>query len=62
MVLREKLKNIKMVKGEVCMSYLTRISQVRDELVAVGVVVTGPELVSTTLNGATATWVCLYRV
>ena len=29
MVLREKLKNIKMVKGEVCMAYVTRISQVR---------------------------------
>ena len=26
MVLREKLKNIKMVKGEVCTTYLTRIS------------------------------------
>ena len=26
MVLREKLKNIKMVEGEVCMAYLTRIS------------------------------------
>ena len=26
MVLREKMKNIKMVKGEVCMAYLTRIS------------------------------------
>ena len=26
MVLREKLKNIKMVKGEMCMTYLTRIS------------------------------------
>ena len=36
MVLREKLKGIKMVKGEVCMTYLTRISQVRDELAAVG--------------------------
>ena len=56
MVLREKLKNIKMVKGEVCMAYLTRISQVRDELAAVGVMVTGPELVRTTLNGATAPW------
>ena len=44
MVLREKLKNIKMVKGEVYMAYLTRISKVRDELVAVGVVVTGLEL------------------
>ena len=36
------------------MAYLTRISQVRDELGAVGVVVTGPELVRTTLNGVTA--------
>ena len=53
MVLREKLKSIKMVKGEVCMAYLTRISQVRDELAAVGVVVPGPELVRTTLNGVT---------
>ena len=26
MVLREKLKSIKMVKGEVCMTYLTRIT------------------------------------
>ena len=57
MVLREKLKNIKMVKTEACMAYLTRISQVTDELVAVGVVVTGPELVRTALNGATQPWV-----
>ena len=42
MVLREKPKNIKMVKGEACMAHLTRISQVRDALVAVGVVITGP--------------------
>ena len=28
MVLREKLKSIKMAKGEVVLSYLTRISQV----------------------------------
>ena len=56
MVLREKLKGIKMVKGEVCMTYLIRISQVRDELAAVGEVVTGPKLVRTALNGVTAPW------
>ena len=56
MVHREKLKNIKMVKGEMCMTYLTRISQVRDELVDVGVVVTGPKLVRTSLNGVTTPW------
>ena len=39
MVLREKRKSIRMVKGEVMLSYLTRISQVRDELAAVGEVI-----------------------
>ena len=56
MVLREKLKNIEMVKGEVSMTHLTRIFQVKDELAAVGVVITGPELVCTTLNGVNAPW------
>ena len=36
MVLREKLKSIRMNKGENMVSYLTRITQVRDELGAVG--------------------------
>ena len=56
MVLREKVKDIKMVKGEMCMTYLTRISQVRDELVVVGVAITGPKLVRRTLNGVIAPW------
>ena len=47
MVLREKLKSIKMAKGEVLISYLTRISQVRDELAAVGEVVPNAKLVRT---------------
>ena len=38
------------------MTYLTRISQVRDELAVVEVVVTGPELVRTILNGVTQPW------
>ena len=38
------------------MAYITRISQVRDELAVVGVVVTGLELVQKTLNGVTAPW------
>ena len=37
-------------------SYLTRISRVRDELVAVGEVVYGFELVRTALNGVTKPW------
>ena len=56
MVLREKLKNIKIVKGEVVISYLTRVSQVRDELVALGEVVPIAELVRTTMNGVSKPW------
>ena len=53
MVLREKLKNIKMVKGEMCMNYLARISQARNEFAAVGEAITGSELVRIALNGVT---------
>ena len=56
MVLREKLKSIKMAKVEGVIPYLTRISQVKDELAAVGKVVPGFELVRTTLNGVTKPW------
>ena len=47
MVLGEKLKSIRMVKGEVMLSYLTRISQVRDDIAAIGEVVPSFELVQT---------------
>ena len=40
-----------MGKGEGMASYLTKITQVRDELVAVGEVIGIPEMVRTTLNG-----------
>ena len=39
-----------MANAEGVISYLTRISQVRDELAAMGEVVPGSELVRTTLN------------
>ena len=56
MVLREKLKSIRMVKGEVMLTYLTRISQVRDELAIVGEIVPNAELVQTTMNGVSKPW------
>ena len=56
MVSREKLKSIKMAKVEGVIPYLTRISQVRNELAAVGEVVPGFELVRTTLNGSAKPW------
>jgi hypothetical protein len=51
MVLREKLKNIKMTKAEIVVTYLTRLTQVRDELGVVGEAIVDSELVRTTLNG-----------
>ena len=56
MVLREKLKSIKMAKAEGVISCLTRISQVRDELVAVGEVVPSSKLVRTALNRVSKPW------
>ena len=46
-----------MSKGKVVISYLTRISQVRDGLAAVGEVVPNAELMQTTLNGVSKPWV-----
>ena len=57
MVLREKLKGIRMNKGENMVAYLTRITQVRDELGTVGEVVQGAELVCVALNGMIKPWV-----
>jgi hypothetical protein len=56
MVLREKMKSIWMAKSEGVTSYLTQITQVRDELSAVGEAVGEAELVRTTLNGVSKPW------
>ena len=56
MVLREKMKSIWMAKSEGVTSYLTQITQVRDELSAVGEAVGEVELVRTALNGVSKPW------
>ena len=56
MVLREKLRSTKMAKGESITSYLTRVSQVRDELVAIEEVVDSVELIQVALNGFLKYW------
>jgi hypothetical protein len=56
MVLKEKLKSTKISKTDTVASYLTGISQVPDELMAIGEVVKDYELVRTTLNGFSKTW------
>jgi hypothetical protein len=57
MVLREKLKSIKMTKAENVVTYLTRLTQVRDELGVVGEAILDSELVRTALNGVSKQWV-----
>jgi hypothetical protein len=57
MVLKEKLKSIKITKAENVVTYLTRLTQVRDELGAVGEAIVDSDLVRTTLNGVSKQWV-----
>jgi hypothetical protein len=57
MVLREKLKSIKMTKAENMVTYLTRLTHVRDELGVVGEAIADSELVRTALNGVSKQWV-----
>ena len=61
MVLREKLKNVHMSKGEGMASYLTKIAQVRDELAVVGEVIGSVEMLHTTLNGVSQQWTVLVQ-
>lgn len=56
MVLREKLRSTKMARGETVTSYLTRVSQVQDELAAVGEVVDSAELIRAALDGFSKSW------
>jgi hypothetical protein len=53
MVLKAKLHDTNMGKEESLSSYLTRVAQVKDELIVVGEVITDSELVRTALNGFT---------
>lgn len=51
MVLREKLRSNTMARFENVSTYLTKITQMRDDLVVVGENMQGLELVRITLNG-----------
>ena len=45
MVLREKLRSVKMAESEAVTSYLTRVTQIQDELSATGEAISDEELV-----------------
>jgi hypothetical protein len=61
MVLQEKLRGTKMTKTDSVTSYLTRFSQIHDELGAVGEIVVPSVLVRTTLNGFSKPWESFVR-
>jgi hypothetical protein len=56
MVLQERLRGTKMAKGEGVIPYLTRLTQIRDELGAVGSKTEDFELVRIALNGFSKPW------
>jgi hypothetical protein len=56
MSLKDKLHDSKMGKGETVSSYLTRVSQVKDELAAVREVILDLELVRIALKDLTKEW------
>jgi transposase InsO family protein len=56
LVLRDKLRNIKMAKSESVVSYLTRFTQVKDELAGVGETVPDRDMVSFALLGFPKSW------
>jgi hypothetical protein len=56
MALKDKLHDTEMGKGESVSSYLTRVAQVKNELVVVWVVISDSELVRIALKGFTKEW------
>jgi hypothetical protein len=55
--LRNQLHNMKMENSESVTSYLTRVSQIRDQLATIGDVISDKELVTTILNGFPTFWI-----
>ena len=56
MTLRTQLKNVKMDKSKNIQVYLTRVSQIKEQLHAIGDMVDEAEVVMTTLNGLPRSW------
>ena len=56
LTLRHQLRNVTMNKSETVTNYFMRISQIKDQLAAIGDSVDDVELVTTTLNGFPSSW------
>jgi hypothetical protein len=56
LILRHQLRSVEMSKSDTVASYLMRITQIRDQLVAIGEAVDDTELVNVALNGFPGSW------
>jgi hypothetical protein len=56
MNLRTQLKNTKMQKGEMIQEYFSRISEIKEQLKAIGDTINEDEFVINTLNGLARPW------
>ena len=56
MALRTQLKNLKMQKSKSIHAFFTRISQINEQIIAIGDSIEEAELVMTTLNGLPKSW------
>lgn len=56
MTLRTQLKNVKMQDLESIQSYFTKVSQIKEQIEAIGDSVEEAELVMTTVNGLPRSW------
>ena len=56
MTLRTHLKNVKIQNAETIQSYFTRISQIKEQLVAIQEEVENAKVVIATLNGLLGSW------
>ena len=56
MTFRTQLKNVKMQNLESIQSYFTRVSQIKEQIEAIGDSVEEAELVMTTMNGLPRSW------
>jgi hypothetical protein len=59
-VLKAKLKYIKLEKGESISSFFSKISQIRDQLLVVGVKVDDDDLVQAVFDGLPSSWEVSY--
>jgi len=61
LALKDKLRKIKMEKGDTIPKYLTKFVQCRDEIGSVGIKVVADDLVSLSLLGLPKSWHCYPR-